>query len=482
MKKIYVKNIFAALCLSSSFTLFSQQNVSINLSGALSPNPAILDLSDVSNAHLGFLMTNVNLTSITDIVTIAAPTVGMIVWNTDAALPNGVGYYYWSGTQWCYLYNTGSALGGITGTGTINYLARWTPTATTLGIGVCQDNGTTVGINIVPVATQMLTVAEATAADIAILGDNTAGSGTNNGIGVEGISSQAYAAAGPVNGYGVVAFNKNTTGTGLYAAGNNLPINDNFLLVGSGASIIGTDVGVFGWSTSSTSNAVYGQASGANSTGVVGGGNNYGPNLLAAGSGGAFGGESYGIFAETENLLNPSAAGVFLNDETGNEVYVAYYNGTNYKIYGTSPGTVSCSVQDTKGNYVVMHAPETPEDYYEDYGQGQLMNGKVHIDMDPNYAKNICVNDKHPLRVFVQLYGDCKGVYVTHTTATGFDVVELDGGTSNTPFQYQIIGNAADAVMPSGVVSKFADLRFEPASKVLPTRKAYLGLQKLRNQ
>ncbi len=103
-----------------------------------------------------------------------------------------------------------------------------------------------------------------------------------------------------------------------------------------------------------------------------------------------------------------------------------------------------------------------PEAYYEDYGQGQLVNGKVHIDMDPTYAKNICVNDKHPLRVFIQLEGNCKGVYVTNKTATGFDVVELDGGTSNITFQYHIIGNQADAIMPSGVVSKFADLRFEP--------------------
>jgi hypothetical protein len=117
-----------------------------------------------------------------------------------------------------------------------------------------------------------------------------------------------------------------------------------------------------------------------------------------------------------------------------------------------------------------MHAPETPEMHLMDFGQGQLVNGFVHIEIDPILAKNMTVNDKHPLRVFVQLEGDCNGVFVTNKTSNGFDVVELGGGKSNTRFQYQIVGNAADMVTRSGEISKHADLRFEPWPGVEPNK------------
>ena len=42
------------------------------------------------------------------------------------------------------------AIGGIAGSGTNNYLARWTPSGTVLGIGLIQDNNTSLGIGIAP--------------------------------------------------------------------------------------------------------------------------------------------------------------------------------------------------------------------------------------------------------------------------------------------------------------------------------------------
>jgi len=43
------------------------------------------------------------------------------------------------------------------------------------------------------------------------------------------------------------------------------------------------------------------------------------------------------------------------------------------------------------------------------------------------------------MMVFIQLEGDCRGVYVTNKTASGFDVVELQGGTSNANFSYRVV-------------------------------------------
>ena len=89
------------------------------------------------------------------------------------------------------------------------------------------------------------------------------------------------------------------------------------------------------------------------------------------------------------------------------------------------------------------------------------MNGKVHIALDKTFAANILVNKNHPLNVFVQLKGDCKGVFVANDSPTGFDVVELQGGTSNVEFTWFVTANRKDELDEKGnMISKNADVRF----------------------
>ena len=188
------------------------------------------------------------------------------------------------------------------------------------------------------------------------------------------------------------------------------------------------------------------------------------------GTGGAFFAYDYGVSAviTDQNYTGgvQMAAGYFglgfLNGSDASTTLVEAVSvaGTHYKIWGSPVGTVSTTVPDLNGKQVTLHAPETPEFYFQDYGQSKLVNGKVHITIDPILAANVKISEKHPLRVFVQLEGDCKGVYVTNKTTTGFDVVELEGGTSDTSFQWSITCNVADAKLGKGI-SPFADLRFE---------------------
>lgn len=65
--------------------------------------------------------------------TCGSSTAGSIQWNGSAL-------QYCNGSSWTTL------AGGIAGSGTTNYLARWTPNGSTLGIGATYDNGTDVGI------------------------------------------------------------------------------------------------------------------------------------------------------------------------------------------------------------------------------------------------------------------------------------------------------------------------------------------------
>ena len=132
---------------------------------------------------------------------------------------------------------------------------------------------------------------------------------------------------------------------------------------------------------------------------------------------------------------------------------------TNYKIIGG--GIVSTLVKDEQEKLRIMVAPECPEALFQDYGIGSLINGYAKIDIDPILSKNIRVDQNHPLKVFIQLEGDCNGVYVTNKSAIGFEVIELQSGNSNVSFSYQIVAFRANEES-DGYVSKYSEMRFKP--------------------
>jgi hypothetical protein len=176
-------------------------------------------------------------------------------------------------------------------------------------------------------------------------------------------------------------------------------------------------------------------------------------------------GDKYGVYGRAENSANSTWGGYFENANTYAYVGGTGGGGTNLKIAG--PGSVSTIVEDEEGDEKLMFATETPEVLFEDHGQGKLHNGKAKVELDPTFAQNIKVDDEHPLRVFVQLEGDCKGVYVTDKSEEGFKVKELDGGKSDAPFTYKVVANRKDARIEfengKEFKSKFEDVRFPDA-------------------
>ena len=121
-------------------------------------------------------------------------------------------------------------------------------------------------------------------------------------------------------------------------------------------------------------------------------------------------------------------------------------------------------VKDEKNKYHFMFCPEAPEVLFQDYGSGTLQNGFAHIMLDKLLVRNIHVDEKHPLKVFIQLEGDCNGVFVTNKTPNGFDVRELQKGKSNVSFTWTIVASRADDKDETGkVISRFADIRFPDA-------------------
>lgn len=298
-------------------------------------------------------------------------------------------------------------------------------------------------------ATRTINSVTTNATSSSILGTNSAASGSgSNGHGVAGYTNQS-------NSFGVYGENYNANGFAITG----------YNLVGSGA---GGGTGIYGVTSQSAGFGMFSRNLNTSGTGLISSGTNSIANYLTSGSGGAFTGLGTGIYGYS------TTAGIgeaIYSNQFGNITRVNYWSGfTQYKIIGA--GTVSTIAKGLDDEKVVLHCTEAPEIYFEDYGQGQLLNGNAHIEIDPIIAKNITVNYKHPLRVYIQLEDNCNGVFVTNKTGSSFDVKELASGQSNAKFQYHIVGNRADEVLPNGRISRNADARFEPAPKDHETKEA----------
>ena len=277
-----------------------------------------------------------------------------------------------------------------------------------------------------------------------------------------------------------------STGTGVVGLANGTSYST---LVGYAQGVAGTgQVGVYGMSTGTAAAQRYGgyftydmdnnlATSDANSPHAILAGR--GNNFLGAGPGNTiyFGGYFEGGQDNTTNTpsgnatTNPGGGG----GDSGDFAYVGarwdppgQTTGiTNYKILGT--GVVSTIIKGESEKQHIMFAPEAPEILFQDYGIGKLRNGVAEIEIDPILAKNIVVNEKHPLKVFIQLEGDCNGVFVTNKTAKGFTVKELQNGTSNVDFSYQIVATRIDRTDSNGnVLSHHEDVRLPIAPGALP--------------
>jgi hypothetical protein len=114
-----MKNFLVILLLFIWVDVCHAQNVAINATGSSPDTSAMLDISSSSK---GLLIPQISLSTLTDAATIAVPAHSLLVYNTNASLSGGKGYYYNSGTTgspvWVKLSTSGTEwqLTGNTGT------------------------------------------------------------------------------------------------------------------------------------------------------------------------------------------------------------------------------------------------------------------------------------------------------------------------------------------------------------------------------
>lgn len=120
-------------------------------------------------------------------------------------------------------------------------------------------------------------------------------------------------------------------------------------------------------------------------------------------------------------ILNSANASVFTVAENGNM---------------TATGTKSAVVETESHGPRLLYAMESPQNWFEDFGGGQLTAGQATIAFDPVFAET--VNLEEPYRVFLTPMGDCQ-LYVAGKNATSFTVRAMGGQTCDIAFDYRVV-------------------------------------------
>jgi hypothetical protein len=258
--------------------------------------------------------------------------------------------------------------------------------------------------------------------------------GTNNGWALAGNTLAGTEKLGSLNAQPVRFFSNNTERMRIFSVGR-VGINNTAAASGQ------LDVrGAFATALLDLA-TIYGKNTNSSGTGGVFIGQNAADNALAAGSGGVTVGTTTGLYAQY--TTGAAGQGVLIQDAFGAQWNVGHWTGAAYrKIIGN--GSVSTLAKGLNNEDLIMNCPETPENLFMDYGKGVLKNGYAKIYLDPILSKNIKVDENHSLKIFIQLEGDCNGVYVTNKTKESFEVKELKNGQSNVEFSYSIVATHGD--------------------------------------
>ena len=337
--------------------------------------------------------------------------------------------------------------GGMDGSGTANYIPKFNA-STTLGNSVIYQNGSLIGIGVTNPAYKLT------------VGGSLFASTVNTGWG----DYELYAMDQNVRTIDNPTFNQlnlsdyGTALGGFHVGSTSDPGTGNLIVDGSvgigtstpsGKLHVASATDYSGYFTSNYPSAstrvIYSEFTGSGNYSAI---SVYGRCIPADyfGIGGYFEGGYIGAEGRVTSSGN--------HDYRGVAGFATGGSGTNYGLYGLASGgtnnigvyysgglagtgTKSCVVKTSRGP-TLLYCQESPENWFEDFGQGQLVNGRAHIMLDNLFLETVTIDAADPMKVFVQLEGDCKGVYVSKG-ANSFDVIELNHGTSNVPFSYRVV-------------------------------------------
>jgi hypothetical protein len=251
--------------------------------------------------------------------------------------------------------------------------------------------------------------------------------GTNNSSAGNGVHGSVFSGTGQTAGVRGEAYSP----SGFGVLGRSLQ-----------GSSFGTGIGVRGESGGGI--GVYGvipEVSAASATAVYG--LNY--STYTGGSPGAGGFGVYGLSAKGHGLVGATAAAgaaalVGATNGVAGAYAGAFYGpvivGGDFTVFGAK----SAAVPHPDGSHRRLYCVESPESWFEDFGDATLVDGVAEVTIDPDFA---AVVDGSKYQVFLTEYDDHHALYVTERTACGFRVRSKSGAPSGT-FGWRLVARRRD--------------------------------------
>jgi len=242
---------------------------------------------------------------------------------------------------------------------------------------------------------------------------------STGGVGIEGISTSSVGVHG-----------ESTSGVGMQGISN------------GNVGVLGTSTTAFGVQGLSTN--AYGVSGNSTTQAGVWGSSNTNTGVLGSSNTGV-GVSGVSTSSNGVNGLSTSGIGVYGSSPSG---LAGRFDGNvlvngNLTVTGSFPHTAA--VPSSDGTLRRLFSLETAEAYFEDAGQGSLTNGIGAVSLDADFAALVRTD---AYQVFLTAYGDNRGLYVGNQTPSGFEVREVQGGTSSIGFGYRVLARPRDAVSP----------------------------------
>lgn len=274
---------------------------------------------------------------------------------------------------------------------------------------------------------------------------------SESSVGVLGEGRPGVQGKGAGGGIGVVGVAGSDKGTGVEGQADG----------GTGVSgTVTTGTGVFGrapqgiavWGQSATKQGVLGQSDSSNGvegTSINGIGvkaESDGNFALYASAPKGFGVNGEGVYGVRGASLSKSSfgIGVFGKSPSG---YAGYFEG-NVWIKGDLTKTgigSSVAVRFPDGSYRKLYSMESPESWFEDFGEGRIVKGKAEVKIDPDFVKTVDLKKRY--HVFVTPHSaKISGLAVVARLPGRFRVEHPEGGSGT--FSYRIVAKRADVNVP----------------------------------
>ncbi len=301
---------------------------------------------------------------------------------------------------------------------------------------------------------------------IGVFGESTSGPGVRGTSGAtggeDGVRGLAYGTGRGVSGFGAIGVQGNSTngkgmegidlggtGTGVNGvAGGNTSSNTTGFPIGVRGAVTDTGFGVRG--EAGNGSAIYGVCTGGYGVGGLATGGGYavvgtsaqGVGVYGSNTGG--GASPFGVVGSAQSAPGFALYGIasvagtvgFAAGTTAVGGIAGQFSGP-VNIYNTSPditgdlyvqgnqtvsGTKSAAVPHPDGSHRLLYCVESPEAWFEDFGEGTITAGKATVTLDPDFA---AVVDTSKLHVFFTPHDEHHTLHLTARSGGGFSVAAV---------------------------------------------------------